>query len=352
MSRVRLRFAKRAMTVSFIIPHRNRCDLLEPLLSSIGRQRISFKGETEVIVVDNGSQDGSPRVAHELGANVISLLRNEGVSRALNRGIQSARGEYIVLLNNDVEISPDWLQRLFADLDATQAWFATGKLLNFSERRRIDGTGDAVCRGGTAWRLGHGKDDGPLFAFPRDTYFPSATATLFRRSFFDKVGLYEEAFFAYLEDVDLGFRAAIEDTPGRYVPEAVAYHCSGETTGRWSAQMVEWLTCHQLLLLAKFYPASLLAKFAWQIIVAQSLWAVLAFSRGRALGWLRGLGCGLRRFAALRRSSQSLRAHASRLAGVLTSTESEIAHIQQQTEWDTYWRWYFKLACHPMGAKT
>ena len=250
------------MTVSFIVPHRNRYDLLGPLLASIQGQRQSFRGEIEVIIVDNGSTDDSVRVAEHLGAKVISLARNEGVSRALNRGVQSARGEYVALVNNDVELSPNWLERLVATLDAGGAWFATGKMLNFNVRDRIDGAGDAVCRGGTAWRLGHGKDDGPAFATPRPTYFPSATATLFRRSFFDKVGFYEESFFAYLEDVDLGLRAALEDAPGSYVPEAVAYHVSGETTGRWSTQMVEWLTCHQLLLLAKFYPPSLLARFS------------------------------------------------------------------------------------------
>lgn len=338
------------MTVSFIVPHRNRCKLLAPLLTSIGRQRESFGGEIEVIIVDNGSTDGSVRLAEDLGATVIALPGNEGVSRALNRGIEAARGDFVALINNDVELAPDWLERLLASLEAGDAWFATGKLLNFNERRQIDGAGDAVCRGGTAWRLGHGKDDGPAFALPRPTYFPSATATVFRRTFFDQIGFYEEAFFAYLEDVDLGFRAAIEDKPGTYVPEAVAFHMSGETAGRWSTQMVEWLTCHQLLLLAKFYPASLLTRFGWQILVAQALWAILAVSRGRTLGWMRGFSHGLGRFYALRRGSRPLRLHASRLAAVLRSTESEIARVQQQTQWDTYWRWYFRLAGAPTGV--
>jgi len=300
--------------------------------------------------VDNGSTDDSVRLAESLGAKVISLPRNEGVSHALNRGIESARGEYVAIVNNDVELSPNWLERLVVALEAGEAWFATGKILNFYTRERIDGAGDAVCRGGTAWRLGHGKEDGPAFAQARPTYFPSATATVFRRTFFEKVGLYEESFFAYLEDIDLGLRSAITDMPGRYVPEAVAYHVSGETTGRWSTQMVEWLTCHQLLLLAKFYPASLLARFSWQILVAQILWAMLAISRGRALGWMRGFSRGLWQFVALRRGSRPLRGSASRLAAVLRSNEREIGRVQQQTEWDTYWRWYFRLGGGMMRA--
>jgi GT2 family glycosyltransferase len=225
-------------------------------------------------------------------------------------------------------------------LAGNEAWFATGKALDFTHRERVDGAGDAICRGGTAWRLGHGKVDGPIFSESRSTYFPSATATVFRRSFFDRVGLLEESFFAYLEDVDLG---------GVYVPRAVAFHHSGQTAGVWSGQMVEWLTCHQLLLLAKFYSPTLLLRFGWPIVTAQVLWALLAISRGRALGWTRGILRGLWRFRDLRKGSRSLRQDSGRLASVLESAEADIARVQKATSWDSYWRWYFRLARTPAG---
>ncbi len=338
------------MTVSVIIPNWNRRYLLERLLASLREQILPAGIQMEVLVVDNGSTDSSVQVARQSGVNVLCLARNEGVSRALNRGIQASAGEYVVLLNNDVELTPNWLSELLSTMSDPQVWFATGKMLQHDNRGQVDGAGDAVCRGGTSWRLGHGKADGAAFTESRSTYFPSATATLIRRAFFDRVGLLDESLFAYLEDVDLGFRAAIEDLPGRYVPEAVAYHRGSDTAGAWSPRMVEWLTCHQLLLLGKFYPGRLLLRFAWPILVAQLLWALLALSRGRAVGWARGFVRGVARWRGTRRGSQALRKQPQRLGAVLESTEAEILRVQRATGWDTYWKWYFRLAHGASGG--
>ena len=331
------------MTVSILIPHWNRQALLMPLLQSIRQQRLPQGVDVEVLVVDNGSTDESASAAEREGFQVLRLGRNEGVSRALNRGLAACRGEWVAVLNNDVELTPDWLSQLLQAMSSENVWFATGKTLDFDRRARIDGAGDAICRGGTAWRLGHGKEDGPEFGVRRRTYFPSATASLFRRTFFERVGPFEEAFFAYLEDVDLGLRAAIEDLAGLYVPQAVAYHRGSATSGAWSGAMVEWITCHQLLLLAKFYPTRLLMRYARPIFAAQLLWAGLAVSRGGAWAWMRGLWLGIRRFARLRRASQALR-RGERLASILRSSEADIARVQGATSWDAYWKWYFRLA--------
>ena len=265
----------------------------------------------------------------------------------MNEGIQAARGTYIALLNNDVEPAPDWIVLLYAALEAhPDAWFATGKTVSLEDRSRIDGAGDAICRGGVAWRLGHGRPDGPLFDRPRRTYFPSATAVLFRRDFFEHVGLFEESFFAYLEDVDLGLRAALEDRGGLYVSEAVAAHRGSETAGQWSEAMVRWITCHQLLLLAKFYPAGLLLRFARPIVAAQLLWAAMAVWHGRGAAWLAGLREGASRAGKIRRGSEALRRD-RRLGKILRTGETELARFQRATGWDTYWKWYFRLAWPP-----
>ena len=109
--------------------------------------------------------------------------------------------------------------------------------------------------------------------------------------------------------------------------------------------MVEWLTCHQLLLLSKFYSGRLLLRFGWPIAVAQLLWALMAFSHGRAIGWARGFARGVARWRDTRRASRGLRKQTRRLGGVLESTEAEILQVQGATGWDTYWKWYFRLAC-------
>ena len=330
------------MTVSCFIPHWNQRELLESVLDSLSALHLPPGWALETIVVDNASEDGSPEAAEARGARVLRLDSNRGVSHALNRGIEAAQGEYVALLKNDVELAPDWLEKLAAALDAPGVWFAAGKTMSWGERKRIDGAGDALCRGGAAWRLGNGRLDCPLLSQPRRTYFPSATAALFRRDFFRRVGLFEESFFAYLEDVDLGLRAAIADLPGAYVPEAVAWHHGSGTTGSWSPAMVRWITSHQLLLLAKHYPPGLLLRFAWQIAMAQLLWAALAISRGRALDWAAGVWDGMRRGAALR--GPAARGQSARLAAVLNETERELLSVQRATGWDAYWRWYDRLA--------
>ena len=335
------------MTVSLVIPHWNRADLLERVLRSVHAQALPPGVSTEILVVDNASQDDSRAVAERYGARVIALAVNEGVSRALNRGIAASTGECIVLLNNDVELTPNWLRELLDSALRQDAWFATGKVLDAAAPDRIDGAGDAVCRGGAAWRLGNGKADGPAFDSPRKTYFPAATAALFRREFFDRVGPLEESFYAYLEDVDLGMRAALAGLPGIYAPGAVAFHRGSATAGAWSKRSVSWITRHQILLLAKYYSARLLLRFWLPILVAQLLWAALAVSRGQAGAWLRGAGGGLRAALSVRRASRPLRADSSRLASVLEECEAEIGGIQSRAGWDTYWKWYFRLAFPP-----
>ena len=341
-------FAISAMTVSVVIPHLNRADLLEPVLGSVGAQRLPPGSELEVIVVDNGSADGSAAAARELGARVIELGSNYGVSLALNRGIEAARGDWIVLLNNDVRLNRDWLELLLDGAVRSKAWFATGKIYDAARKNLLDGAGDAVCRGGAAWRLGHGKPDGPAFSSPRPTHFPSATAVLFRREFFERTGLYDESFFAYLEDVDMGMRAAALGLQGVYVPEAQSWHLGSATGGRWSAASVTWITRHQLLLIAKHYSEAMLLKFAVPIAAAQLLWAALAVSRGRFRPWLRGLRLGLADCRTRWRAAS--RAGEAPLTAALRAGEAEIAGYQQAAGWDRFWKWYFRLAWPAEGG--
>ena len=336
------------MTVSFVVPHWNRHKLLPDLMRSIERQREATPDGMEVILVDNGSCDGSAEVAESLGARVIRMQHNEGFSRAVNRGLESATGEWVALVNNDVELADNWLRKMLHGAESANAWFAAGKVLDAADHSQVDGAGDAVCRGGTAWRLGHGRPDSAVFEQERRTYFPSATATLFRREFFERVGRFDESFFAYLEDVDLGLRAAIADLPGVYVPEARAFHQGSQTAGAWSPRVVTWMTCHQLLLLAKYYPVRLLVGFACPILAAHCLWAALAVSRGRGLAWLRGVWEGLKRVRQTRRAGASLRENADRLPPVLIAAEAQIGAIQRSLGWDSYWKWYFRLALPPV----
>src|SRR5438270_12449419 len=143
------------MSISAIVPVWNNRGLLARMLDSLDRQTLPA---SEVLAVDNGSTDGAPELARERGARVIPMGRNAGFAAAVNRGIREAKGEWIAILNSDVELAPDYFEKLLG----AGAPFATGKILQHSGRRAIEGaaiegaaidaTFDALCRGATAWR--------------------------------------------------------------------------------------------------------------------------------------------------------------------------------------------------------
>lgn len=340
------------MRVSFVIPHRKNLAILQGAVRSIQHQRMPAGWTVEVIVVDNASVEGAAHWAEAEGCRVARLAENQGFGKAVNQGIRAAAGEWIVVMNDDVELETDWLGQIKSAIEQTPAvWFVSGKTLQSTARERIDGAGDAICRGGTAWRLGNGAADGDRFNQVRTTFFPSATATAFRREFFEQAGVFDERFFAYLEDIDLGLRAALAGMAGVYDPAARSYHRGSATGQAWSADMVRWITGHQLLLLAKFYPLRLLLSNSWNILVAQSLWSALAVSRGQALAWLRGLALALRSVRRARLDGRTLRTEPKRLADLLADSERELMSFQASIGFDSYWAWYFRLTLPP-GRKS
>jgi hypothetical protein len=322
-------------SVAIVIPTWNRSALLARVLETLTQQTHPID---RVIVVDNGSTDDSAAVATRTGAQVISLAANVGFAAAVNRGIREAAGaEWVWVLNNDVTLEPDWLARILAKLDEGTAWFATGKLLDAQARERIDGSFDAVCRGGCAWRCGHGRLDSPLWNKPRTIQLAPFTATVFRAAVFDRVGLLDERFESYLEDVDFGLRCAEAGLGGLYVPEAVAYHQGSATLGRWHGDTVRKIARNQLLLVAKHYPQNWILRYGWPVFVAQALWGIVALRHGAPVSYLSGKVEGLRQFREARGKP------CASFPAILEQSEKEIREIQQSTGFDLYWRLYFAL---------
>jgi GT2 family glycosyltransferase len=323
------------MTVAAVIPQWNRLDLLAELLQSLKRQTQPFD---EVIVADNGSTDDSAEFAEGAGARVLRLGRNLGFAGAVNKGIEATRCEWVVILNNDVTLDSRWNETLVREAEHRRASFATGKTFMTGTTNIIDGTFDEIARSGCAWRCGAGKPDGPAWNTQREIRSAPMTAALFRRSLFDEVGLLDEGFGSYLEDVDFGIRCALAGRSGIYVPPAVAYHRGSSTLGRWNKDTVRWIARNQVLLARKY----LRQQALWPIVAGQLLWGVIAFRHGRAWSYLRGKAAGVR-FAgrALDRKYQKYKAEAVR--GLIEESERTIFELQQQTGFDLYWRLYFWL---------
>ncbi len=319
------------MTISVVVPVWNGRELLDRLLLSLEAQTLPA---TELLIVDNGSTDGAPERARQRGARVISMGKNAGFAAAVNRGIREARGEWIAVVNTDVELAPDY----FALLTQSKSWFATGKILVGPQpSTTIDVTFDVVCRGGTSWRVGNGFPDGPFFDQAREITSPPWTAALFRAELFQKVGTLEESFESYLEDVDFGLRCAANDLRGAYVPAAQAWHLGSAALGRWHAETVRRISRNQLYLIARHFSPQLRRQCLWQIVVAHILWGALAVRHGAGLAWLRGKFEGLRSFGSIPyQSVPGLLAH-------LSDGESIIRTAQSQFGFDAYWRLYFLL---------
>jgi GT2 family glycosyltransferase len=324
------------MSISAIVPVWNGRELLARLLASLAAQTLPA---SELLVVDNGSHDGAPELARERGARIIPMGRNAGFAAAVNRGIREARGEWIAVLNSDVELAPDY----FELLAAAGAPFATGKILSGAVLRpaRIDATFDALCRGATAWRIGSQRPDGPIFSEDCSIASPPWTAALFRADLFPRVGFLEETFESYLEDVDFGMRCAALGIRGRYIPTALAWHLGSAALGVWHPETVRRIARNQVLLVARHYPARLMLRWFWPILVAQVLWGGVAVRHGTGLAWLHGKWQGFAGFAGARGDCQRL--DAQFLKKWLPENELSIHRIQQATGFDFYWKLYFFL---------
>jgi GT2 family glycosyltransferase len=308
--------------------------MLERLLRSIAAQTRRFE---TVVVVDNGSNDGSREAAECLGARVLQLDRNYGFAHAVNRGVESATAECVAILNNDVELEPRWLEAITAGMAGSDASFAAGKVLNAQDHRILDATFDLVAVSGCAWRAGSGRADGALWNEKRRLCFAPLTAALVRRELFVRLGGLDENFGSYLEDVDFGLRCGSMGYSGIYVPDAVAYHMGSATWGAWSPRVVRQVARNQVLLVAKHYGPHLRREHGWAIALGQCLWGLVALRHGRARAWLAGKWDGVRN----RRLYQSAGNGAVR--NVIRESERELLALQRKCGFDLYWRLYFAL---------
>lgn len=323
------------MSVSVVIPNWNGSGRLETLLKQLPQQTSPI---AEVIVVDNGSVDNSVQIASSLGARVISFQQNLGFSAAVNRGVAECRSTFVAILNNDVQLQPDWLARLVAQVEIPGVWFATGKLLKADRPNTLDGSFDAVSRGGCAWRCGYGRRDGAVWNQPRTIFFPPFTAFVMETKLFALVGGLDERFESYLEDVDFGLRIASKGYAGSYVPDAVAFHEGSATLGTWNQRTVHQIARNQVLLIAKHYPTGFVWKFGWPIALAQLLWGFLAVRHGAGAAYVGGKIEGLRMFRQMRGAGDGA------IPRILLESERQILELQRETGFDWYWRIYFALS--------
>lgn len=240
-----------------VIVNWNQRDFLRACLVSVSRQS---GVEFETIVVDNGSRDGSADVAEsEFGARVIRNSDNRGFCAANNQGIAVARGEFVALLNNDAEAEPGWLAALLrACTRSPEVGMAASKVLVWEDPRRIDKVGHLIYPDGQNKGRGSGALDSGQYDHEEEVLWPDGCAALYRKEMLDRIGGFDEDFFAYGDDAELGLRARIAGWKCVYTPQAVVRHHRGSTLGKDSAWRLELIERNRLLLAFKLFPWSLL----------------------------------------------------------------------------------------------
>jgi GT2 family glycosyltransferase len=276
--------------VTVVVPNWNGVKFLNLCLTSVRRQ--SFK-EFETILVDNGSTDTSVEFVQRNfpEVRVVRLSDNRGFSAAVNAGIQASEAEYVVLLNNDTEVESDWLEALVRAAESyPEAGLFASKLVDFHDRRLLDGAGDALRRSGLPYRIGHGELDRGQFEKETFVFSACAAAALYRRALFEEIGLFDEDFFSNCEDGDISFRAQLFGYRCLYVPGSVVYHMgSASTGGKRSSTNTRLGTQNGVNLLVKNLPASLVWGSLPSLLAGQLSRLVVTSFAGVLRAYLEGL---------------------------------------------------------------
>lgn len=248
-----------APQVSIIVLNYNGGELLRPCLDSLAAQTYR---DFELILVDNASSDGSWEAVQEVcAARGIRTRRNAtnlGYSEGNNVGIAIASGTWVLVLNNDTEAAPDWLERYMAAVEAHPEVAMFGcQICSHAERATLDTIGIILYRDGMSRGLGRGEP-ASAYATPREIFAPSGCAGLYRRDVLERVGRFPAPFFAYCEDTDLGMRFRLAGETCRYVPDAVIYHHYSATAGKYSAFKAYLVERNHLWVRLRLFPLRML----------------------------------------------------------------------------------------------
>lgn len=281
------------MKTTVVIPNYNGRNYLQDCLTSL----LEESEVPAIIVVDNGSADESAAMVKEKFPMVklIALPENRGFSAAVNIGIHETGTEYVFLLNNDTVVLKDTIEELEAAMERhPKAFSVAAKMLQMKNPELIDSAGDFYCASG--WAFARGKDR-KTEAFSKETsvFSACAGAALYRKAVFEKIGDFDENHFAYLEDIDVGYRAKIYGYRNYYAPASVVLHAgSGSSGSRHNKFKVDLSSRNSIYLIYKNMPA-LQVLLNLPFLLLGYLVKILFFQKkGLGADYMKGLGKGFR----------------------------------------------------------
>ncbi len=322
--------------VSVVIPNWNGKRFLAGCLDSLATQSYP---QIEIVVVDNGSADGSVEFLQEQYAHVklATFPVNTGFSVAVNRGIRESSGEFIALMNNDTIADCEWISEMVRVMREHPEIASCGcKMLAYDDHSLLDGAGDGYRRGGLPGRIGHREIDRGQFDTSRYILGACGGAALYRRTLFDDIGLFDEDYFAYLEDVDLGLRAQSAGYKCLYVPTSVIYHLGCGTTGSGYHPLVVTLSAqNNWNTIVKNISGPLMLRFLPHMLFWQAYYlAVVIVRGGQIIPWLAGSMRALKLLPKMLRKRAEInkkrRVSFEYLESVIVQSEQDLAASKQR----------------------
>lgn len=280
-----------------VIPNFNGIKFIKECLDALLAQDIPASAY-DIIVVDNGSTDGSRQLIEETfpGVSLIPMSSNTGFCHAVNVGIEAAQTPYVILLNNDTKIHPRFVGALCRALEARPGAFSVSARMRMWDRPELlDDAGDRYCALGWAYARGKGQP-ASRYGAPAEIFSACGGAAIYRKSVLDEIGLFDEIHFAYLEDLDLGYRARIYGWRSYYEPEAEVIHYGSASTGsRYNERKTLLAAANSVYVIAKNMP--LLQQF-WNLpFLLPGFFIKFLFFCRKGMGklYLKGLWEGLKK---------------------------------------------------------
>lgn len=266
----------RAASVSVVIPTLVAGERLRECLNGLERQTLR---DFEIVVVDN-SGEGLARLSGATSAGrVIENSHNLGFGGAINQAVGVTRAPYLATLNDDAVPCPRWLESLLAAIEARPDAGMCASQVRFYGEDCLDSAGMLLCGDGSSKQRGHGRppDD---FTVTEEVLFPSGSAALYRRIMLEEIGGFDDRFFLYCEDTDLGLRARWAGWKCLYVAEAVVEHRYSHSAGRGSPLKAYYVERNRLFILAKNFPPRMLMAAPW-ITALRYFWHAWYLIRGQ-----------------------------------------------------------------------
>lgn len=301
----------RKKQVTVVIPNYNGMQYMPDCIASLQAQTCQ---DFSVLVVDNGSQDGSAEWLREQGIDTVFLPENRGFSGAVNIGLKKSLTPFVILLNNDTKVDKNYIREMLRAVKRSPKIFSvSSRMVQMFHPELMDDGGDMYCLLGWAFQRGVGRRE-KLYRRPVRVFSACAGAALYRREVFEEIGYFDELHFAYLEDLDVGYRARIAGYDNIYCPTALVHHVGSGTSGsKYNAFKVRLAARNSVYLNYKNMPLFQLALNLPGI----ALGMVLKYAFFRKLGFDREYISGLKEGISTRKKCKRVKYQPSRLRNYL-----------------------------------